>query len=1034
MAFSCGPLSLGSAPDHLKVTFRDLVQKVYTSKAPDEIQASQAQLHDLQRGPYAFALSSDVFHQSDDPRVKFFAALTIAIRLNHDPDVSEDELDILLRQLLQWLLQSVSEGLPPFVLRRMCSTIVTIYLIPQMSLSRIVAFVCSCFATGTFEKVDSNAQIHVADMTRHLPDKPLKALLEFTVILAEELREVVHHAQSDRLHQRAVANLTDVSVMLHVCYERNLLREQLTSACIMSSCHLQWIKYSKTHVSANSENHQRFCDLLRPAMQFLELAIEDEDEFEAITRLFEKTLKDTNIRLKNDLLDDFLALLQSSLGELFLGQIADGQATDDCTAFGIMVLAYCKRCAPKAFLPDDPQTDVARQDAVTGPGFLSYCAAQRESSVKLAMQVSLSMSCEDFDETLAHSVIGFWDDFVQETRTHKLREEAGAYAIGILDTMCPACRLPADQSQNSNDSEVVMEVRMCVRDLAQVMCEEYGMRVIEQLTTMLDKIWSHSPADEGTETDKWGALEPALYLLTELGESVQFATEVDEDSEDRASPSVSANHQILSMIFNSSWFTALLVSEHHIPSAVRILGTKLIKEFQQYFHGQPDMLRRVLDVLMRHLRDDQLAPAAADAIKSLCEENRAIMAQAEQQNMLLELTEQYFNYHAAALQPKKAIVAATVSVAEGMKDEERKDLVINTLLDVITHNHDKKLSTLNKDPTSQALAAEETLELLVSMGGGSQTLEEELSTDKIRASSRWHYWTSGPGTGTQDRIMNLIEVALRTRNAFEIHLDKACNVLRTGYREILPGPFVFSPTARTTFITSVPFAHPQMEAVAKLAADLICQERFGGGHEFSTSHELFAYFLQAIAHLQHPRSDPVLAFAYMHVFNKSPDRLRLICELPAAGLDLLLSFMLNSLSVPEPLPKRAACDFWHNLVANHGVYHEPANHNVGRLSAIVRQAGPHLATALVGNLGGNANRSELNSLADLLRALVKGFPETKAWLTSALANPEFPSQRVGDTEKRRFAESAIMLRGALKTREVVKNFWLECRGTPAGYG
>ena len=64
--------------------------------------------------------------------------------------------------------------------------------------------------------------------------------------------------------------------------------------------------------------------------------------------------------------------------------------------------------------------------------------------------------------------------------------------------------------------------------------------------------------------------------------------------------------------------------------------------------------------------------------------------------------------------------------------------------------------------------------------------------------------------------------------------------------------------------------------------------------------------------------------------------------------------------------------------------------------------GPNLAEVLINNIGGNAARSELDSLSEPLKKLVFKQPMSKKWLGAALLKPSFPSQQIDTREKNVF--------------------------------
>lgn len=76
-------------------------------------------------------------------------------------------------------------------------------------------------------------------------------------------------------------------------------------------------------------------------------------------------------------------------------------------------------------------------------------------------------------------------------------------------------------------------------------------------------------------------------------------------------------------------------------------------------------------------------------------------------------------------------------------------------------------------------------------------------------------------------------------------------------------------------------------------------------------------------------------------------------------------------------------------------------------AAVAQQYGPQLCNILVRNIGGEAARSELDVLAEPLKKLIFAQSQAKMWLSNALSSEDFPSQKVGSTEKRMWLQKII---------------------------
>ena len=77
------------------------------------------------------------------------------------------------------------------------------------------------------------------------------------------------------------------------------------------------------------------------------------------------------------------------------------------------------------------------------------------------------------------------------------------------------------------------------------------------------------------------------------------------------------------------------------------------------------------------------------------------------------------------------------------------------------------------------------------------------------------------------------------------------------------------------------------------------------------------------------------------------------------------------------------------------------------VAAVTQQYGPQLSYLLVRNIAGEAARSEMDTLAEPLKKLIFAQPQAKTWLSNALDSEDFPSQKVGPSEKRVWLQKMI---------------------------
>ena len=176
-------------------------------------------------------------------------------------------------------------------------------------------------------------------------------------------------------------------------------------------------------------------------------------------------------------------------------------------------------------------------------------------------------------------------------------------------------------------------------------------------------------------------------------------------------------------------------------------------------------------------------------------------------------------------------------------------------------------------------------------------------------------------------------------------------------------------------------------------------------------------------------------------------------------------FTLKALTGSDPLPKQSAALFWVRLkfynidltsadfstqtsfvgLSDQGSPEETLRELIHNA---LQQLGPLLAQALAYNFGGNAARSELDRLCEPLKKLVRQL-HFKNWFEAALLADSFPRDKVTAKDKSVFLQKIIRyyscsffgekqltccsLRGTKTTNQVVRDFWMACRGSNFAY-
>jgi uncharacterized membrane protein len=105
-----------------------LIRALYQPNPPETISKIQDVLQRLQRSPEGWQLAQSLISHRED-NIRFYAALTLIIKLNRDSaGLSEDDAKGLLENLIGWVIQSLADGAANFVIKKLCTALVTYFM------------------------------------------------------------------------------------------------------------------------------------------------------------------------------------------------------------------------------------------------------------------------------------------------------------------------------------------------------------------------------------------------------------------------------------------------------------------------------------------------------------------------------------------------------------------------------------------------------------------------------------------------------------------------------------------------------------------------------------------------------------------------------------------------------------------------------------------------------------------------------------------------------------------------------------------
>ena len=270
------------------------------------------------------------------------------------------------------------------------------------------------------------------------------------------------------------------------------------------------------------------------------------------------------------------------------------------------------------------------------------------------------------------------------------------------------------------------------------------------------------------------------------------------------------------------------------------------------------------------------------------------------------------------------------------------------------------------------------------------------------------FWTQGAGKEVQNQIIDFINYMTQIFPANDEIIESACNVLRTGFKEMGSGPFALPPAAAVDYITSTNVQTPRLTYVLETACCWVSSHKNSRDFE-QQAQRLLRYDLGIMQALQHPRNEPEVSVGCVELIqsflkqnaailkNEHPDVLKGTFD-----------FSIECIKSPEVLPKRAAASLWKDILEKTAV---TGSSDQSTCQDIVDHFGQAVTFALMSNVCGEVDASSLDNILAPLRKMVNNQRLSRQYVTNALA--EMPLlQRVREDQGwqdavRKFIESLM---------------------------
>ncbi|KAL9072773.1 MAG: hypothetical protein Q9161_003314 [Pseudevernia consocians] len=817
------------------------------------------------------------------------------------------------------------------------------------------------------------------------------AVLWFAGGLVEEVCKTnAASIQTHKYYERVSSNLEDAVAILN----RSMAITPGQDVKISEEgvkCFQSWVMYA----------HRAWIDKvlelepLRPLTPMAIQALHHEDLYDVTVELFTDVLSNFPAFFTAGDLKSLSTLLASTRAQHIVSGLKGGDYDTEAMSFARLLLAY----------GDATVQDLAKN-------------SEDPLLSQIVHQLLELLRCEGYagvEDEICAQALQFWMTFTEflidalfasGEEKPAWMDSARQRVVEVVEASWVKIRIPPHELAASWDSDAragFKAFRADVQDLLQSSYTLLGVDIFEKLAQL---------AVQSLENRAWLHLEATLFCLNALSDSISNEDPVDA---------------MLSRLFGSSLFADMSSTVEPVPAKTRQTAVNMITRYTAFFERHVECLPPMLNFLFESLKVPALASVAAKAILSSCSSCRQTLI--PELGTFLQQYEVLLTWATAEVYTKEKVIGGIAAIIQAIPRDEDKYGPLSMLVQFAERdvNDCVKFMQASRAEESQASGIC-ALKCLASMGKALQSPDDaiiDLDADAPQSA----FWAEGPGASLQAKVVHLLETTTGLMRWNNDVVEGSCQILRSGYKENFPGLFVFPPKVTVDLVLASKLDTARLDYVLDTASAML--SRHVHEPEFtikSAASAILNNLLNIINLMGEPSSDPEVASSGIDLADKMVPHY-LDCMMITENIQKLFDFTLKALTVAEIMPKRAAAHFWATFIQKYEVSGDVAMF----VAAVTQQYGPQLCYLLVRNIGGEAARSELDVLAEPLKKLIFAQPQAKTWLSNALSSEDFPSQKVGTTEKRVWLQKIINLRGARATNAAVKDFWIACRGAEFAY-
>ncbi|PWY69249.1 importin 13 [Aspergillus eucalypticola CBS 122712] len=1010
---------------------KSLVSQLYdpgNTGNPAKIKAIQEHLQSLQKSPQAWLIANQLLSEASTD-LRFFGALTFTVKINHDwQSLSSEEAQELLGRLIDHYVFLVNGGERPLVIRKLASSLATMFLKPNAPWSRALCNLAASLANGKHvseehcKSIDLRGAVLPAMSERHVT-----SLLYFSNILAEEIHRWSSEPRRSREEHHTYVNVKDAFAV--VDYVLSHVMQQHASGIPVSDEALG----TEAINSYQAWMNVRSAIQLRDSLSVLDLASTTAYIIQSMkvpglaksaTQVVVELIDWRDSIFTQDHLTAIMEYVVSDFGAAHVASLIEADFEDENMSFLDLLLAYAtlkqRDLMTKQLDPQHAKMLTLLHTLFKAPGY----AAVDDPASPLVLE---------WWTEVADDLQDIYSDSEDQTSLEPAKRNLAEAALDCFEKL----KFPSPEELQGWGDDDRSEFGSFRRDVCDFLLAIYPMLGVELVRVFQER------ARISLVQQEWRTFEAAIFCIAQLSEAVDENQHADE---------------CLNSIFFCDEFARLCEGNGVlIPDKPRQTLVDMLGKYQSYFERTHALLPRVLTFLFASLDVSSCAPTASKSIAYLCKSCRNALT--SELPAFIDQFEHFRFKPTATTHTMEKVLEGIAAIIQTLPTDEAKSQVIERILRFFHGQAEAARDEAVGGLVEQAQTRGQfVLRCVASIGKGLRTDGE------VNLESNDHgdgdpypptFWNTGSGAVSQNLIMQCMQLLITDFPVDVTIIEAACDILKAGYIEST-GPYVFPPMVTVNFVKSIP--------LGSVGTDIV----MGTASSFLASHS---------SHCQRIRDETVAlivhvydTFCWMHekpeyydpeVANSGIDFLtRLLpkyhpflfalttppqeaSQIPSSNggelqrpsvLEAVLNFTLLSLRGPEPLPLRSASQFWVNVLTlpNDG----------GSIQTAIMQCLPALCRILINQVAGRCARSDLEHLCEVLRKLIfKQQGAARPHLAAALADlgsNDASNQHQGAStspeDRQRFLASLLAARGArAPTSQLIRTFWVKCRGVSFDY-